>query len=100
MSKNRGGRGLSFSPNGFGVSRRNCLPGKVLLVCPAASLGQRSSVLTLTQDAHQRFTEPIFLVGRNQHHTCFGYGRRRFWPAIRNHRQPAGNSRNGTAPAA
>jgi len=56
--------GLSLSPNGFSVSRGNCLPGKILLVCPAASLGQRSSILALTQETRTSASpSPSFSLG-------------------------------------
>jgi hypothetical protein len=92
--------GLSLSPNGFRIPRGNCLPGKVSLVCPAASLGQRSSILAIAQDAHQRLGQLLFFPGRDQDDACLGNGRRRFCSAIRNYRQAAGNSRNDAAPAA
>lgn len=90
----------SPSPNGFGVPRGNHLPGKVLLVCPAASLGQRSSILAIAQDTHQRFAQLLFLLSGNQDDARLGNRRRRLSPAVRNHRKAAGNSRDGAAPAA
>src|SRR6266481_2769081 len=40
------------------------------LVCPAASFSQRSSILVIAQDAHQRLAQFLFFFGRNQDDAC------------------------------
>ena len=82
-----------------GKAGRNGRPGKVRLGGRTTSSGKIAAVNRIGKDADKSFIQLLRLVRWDKDDTSVGNGRSSFRPRKRDDRQPAGDGRDGAAPA-